>query len=291
MTRIDVAILLDDEESDVASLMLNACGIEYRDFNQDERIFTKENFEQNYKILAKMVEGRAPRNAPYFVLGYFSLLTGRRIEENMKERIIEIVKKSIEEERWSDKGFSLKRKAYLKDFKDKLIIQKYGQKMHSPIFKYLGEEFLKSKVVVGMQQLQEIYESKIIQDYIHINLDGWSLEYIPKEIYPLKHIESLSLEFNKIKEIPNELSNLESLKHLYLNYNELESLPDSFGDLASLETLDLSNNNNLRKLPQSISKLEKLKYIVVGETKIKKAPTFLKNAEFEELNQTIYKKS
>ena len=53
MTRDEVEILEDDEEADIASFMLNACGLESHDFYFQERNLTRENFEKNYDTLVK----------------------------------------------------------------------------------------------------------------------------------------------------------------------------------------------------------------------------------------------
>jgi hypothetical protein len=84
MARNGVGTLNDDEEADIASYMLNACRLELHEFRLNERILTRENFEKNYKILAKMAETRDFRRAPYLVLGYFALLTGGNIPERIR---------------------------------------------------------------------------------------------------------------------------------------------------------------------------------------------------------------
>jgi len=134
MARIDVGILLDDEEADVAGFMLEACGIDSRDFFHNERVLTRENFEKNYDVLEKMVQVRqqSPENiigineagrAPYFVIGYFALLTGARISEKLRQSILEAAKWEHEEGYWTDKGFALKRQIYLDDFRENFEIE------------------------------------------------------------------------------------------------------------------------------------------------------------------------
>ena len=51
MARIDVDILDDDDEADAAGFMLEACGIDSRDFYRNERVLTRENFEKNLDVL------------------------------------------------------------------------------------------------------------------------------------------------------------------------------------------------------------------------------------------------
>ena len=287
MARMDVEILDDDEEADIAGFMLEACGIFSPDFYKNERILTRENFEKNYKVLEKMVQVRHPIRSPYFVIGYFALLTGSEISEELRQGIFEAARWEHEEGYWTDTGFALKRRTYLEDFQKKVQIHKAGQKLHTSRFKYSEKDFLDSKVIVGINQFQDYCEYRKIQDIKHINLDGWNLKSIPEEIFELRTLKSLSLEFNQLTEIPDEISNLTSLTRLYLNYNSLESLPESIGRLSSLKSLSLIHNN-ISHLPKSLKDLENLKHIYVRGTNITQAPDFLKNAELDELNKTIY---
>ena len=114
MTRAGVEILEDDEEADIASFMLNACGLESHDFFFHERNLTRENFEKHYDTLVKMVHNRSFRRAPFFVIGYFALLTGAKISDKLRQEILEKASWEHEEGYWSDEGFALKRKIYLK---------------------------------------------------------------------------------------------------------------------------------------------------------------------------------
>ena len=227
MSRSGVEILRDDEEADIASFILNACGLELHDFNLNERILTRENLEKNYKALIKMLDGRNFRRAPYFVFGYFTLLTGLGISESLRRKILRVADWKHEEGHWHDKEFAIKRKAFLEDFREKVTIHQIGRESHTARFKYYGRDFMNSKVVVGMNQYKQALESGIINHVYHINLDGWDLKSIPQEIFNLSNLKSLSLEHNKISEIPREISDLTALKYLYLCYNQIKELPDS----------------------------------------------------------------
>lgn len=286
MSRKGIEILEDDEEADIAGLMLSACGIETRDFYLNEKILTRENFERNYKFLVKMIHGRKNRSAPYFVFGYLLLLTGSKLSNDLRKRILEISKWEKEKKLWLDEGLAIKRKVYLEDFRNKILVHKSGYRLHTARFKYYEKDFLNSKVIVGIKHLKESFELKKIYNVEHINLDGWGLNYIPQEIFEFKNLKSLSLEFNQIEEIPKDISLLRSLKYLYLCYNQLERLPESIGELTSLKGLNLIHNN-LSSLPSTIKNLKRLKYIYVRGTKVKEVPKFLKNASFDELNHTI----
>ena len=287
MTRAGVEILEDDEEADIASFMLNACGLETKDFYFNERVLTKENFEKNYNILLKMVEGRSFRRASYFVIGYFVLLTGGEISERLRQEILEAADWKHEEGYWSNKGYALKRKIYLKDFQEKIRFHKTEQKLHSVIFKYSEQDFLDLNVIIGINQFRKFLKSKEIHRIKHVNLDGWALKSIPQQIFDLQYLKSLSLEFNQITEVSDKISNLVSLESLYLDYNHLKTLPESIGTLSLLKELSISHND-ITYLPKSIKNLRNLKHIYTRGTKVKEVPNFLKNAKYDELNQTIY---
>ncbi len=287
MARIDVGILLDDEESDIAAFMLEACGIDSSDFDDDERVLTKKNFDKNYDILEKMVQARHFIRSPYFVIGYFALLTGGKISKKLRQEIVEAARWEHEEGYWEDEGFALKRRIYLDDFREKIRIHKAGQRLHSAIFKYSKKDFIGSKVVVGINQFRDYCDYGKIQGVKHINLDGWNLNSIPKEIFALRDLKSLSLEFNQLTEIPEEVSNLTSLTRLYLDYNLFETLPISIGRLSSLKSLSITHNA-VSTLPRSVKDLENLKHIYVWGTNITQVPEFLKAVKFEKINMTIY---
>jgi len=287
MTRAGVEILEDDEEADIASLMLDACGLESQDFFFQERNLTKENFEKNYHTLVKIVQNRSFRMAPYFVIGYFALLTGGKISEKLRRDILDAASWKHEEEYWLDRDFALKRKVYLEDFREKISIHKPGQKLHSAKFKHSIKSFKNSQVVIGTKQFRKISKSDKIHRITHINLDGWNLEAIPNAIFNFRNLKVLSLEFNQLGSIPDAISSLKSLKHLYLDYNDLSTLPDAIGKLNSLKGLSIAHNNII-KLPETLKNLKNLNYICVRGTGINKVPKFLKNLKYDELTQTLF---
>jgi len=175
MTRAGIEILEDDDEADIATFMLYACGLESDDFFFHERNLTKENFEKNYDTLVKMVQNRSFKRAPYFVIGYFALLTGGKISEKLRRDILETASGKHEEGYWSDSDFAIDRKAYLEDFREKIHIHRSDQKLHSVRFKHSTKDFKNSQVVIGINQFRKICKSNEIQKIKHINLDGWNL--------------------------------------------------------------------------------------------------------------------
>ena len=256
----------------------------------------------NLKTLLKMVENRNFRRTPFFVIGYFFLITGAEMPLGLKEDILEETKWDYEEGYWLEKDFELERKIIVRDFQEKIMVHKAGQQLHpAKIFGYEWRD--PNDLAVGINQLQECKASGDLNDKKHVNLAGWGLTEIPKEVFDINQLKSLNLYHNKITEIPDEISNLKSLKYLSLDYNQIETLTDDalmkLGELDSLKFLDLSNNyilslpesfavslgklkslrtigldwNNISTLPDNLQNLEHLKWLMIRKNKIKTIPS------------------
>ncbi|KAJ5076968.1 hypothetical protein M0811_00288 [Anaeramoeba ignava] len=126
-----------------------------------------------------------------------------------------------------------------------------------------------------------------------LNLDSLEIEFIPKEIFDLEHLEEIILNNNKIIEIPEDLKKLKNLKKLRLSHNNLQFLPN-FSDLPKLEVLDLSYYTGkltkelfdcksitcfglrfcqLKEIPQEIFSLENLRILDLRCNNIEFIPT------------------
>ncbi|HDZ18151.1 hypothetical protein LCGC14_1458630 [marine sediment metagenome] len=285
MARGSAKILDDDEEIDTAHFMLKAIGLDYDDFFNNERILIRENIEKNFHNLRKMVDNRSRRRASYFVLGYFILITGARLPEDLRGEILDAARWEHEEGLWLDKSFETERKIYLEDFGEKIRGHKPGKKLHPVKLIYInGKNDLYTKdrkdTIIGLTEYLNSCETGRILNVKYILLEGWGLKSIPKEILELKDLEYLNLDFNQLTELPDEISNLTSLKHLSLGYNLLSTLPKSIGDLKSLEVLGI-NHNDISLIPESMKNLKNLKVIGVRGTSITHAPKFLKDAKFD----------
>ncbi|MFX1574935.1 MAG: leucine-rich repeat domain-containing protein [Promethearchaeota archaeon] len=269
MGRGSAQILDDDEEIDLATFMLDACGIDYSDFYWDERILTRGNFEKNFKFLKKMVENRSFRRAPYFVLGYFILITGFRMPEDLRQKMLEVAKWEHEEGIWAN-HFIPERKICLKDFREKIKTHRPNLKFRPVKLKYFSNLNL-SEAIFGLNDFRNALKSGEIDKIRHIKLDGWNLKTMPEEIYELKRLESLSLEFNQMTNIPIEISELQSLKYLNLDYNEITTLPSSLLNLSSLTYLDL-DHNLFKHIPESIIRLPSIEVLGLNYNSISSIP-------------------
>ena len=212
MARGGAQILDDDDESDMAAFMLEACGINSSDFYSNKRVLTRDIFENNMDFLLKMFETRSFRRAPYFVIGYFFLITGARMPLGLKEDILEATSFEPERGYWLDKEFEREREIYINDFREKIQAQTYGLKLHTMGYRNFYGDF--SKVAAGIHQFRDFCQSGKIYEIKHVNLDGWGLKSIPQEVFDLDKLESLSLEHNYLTGIPKEISRLKSLKYL-----------------------------------------------------------------------------
>jgi len=284
----------DDEELDTASFMLKAFGLDYSDFYDNERILTRENLEKNFIFLEK-IDNRPLRRAPYFVIGYFILITGADMPEDLRREILDAAKWKHEiGGYWLDKSVEVCRKICLKDFRQKIRAHKPGQRLHPIRLIYPDGNFdiytkYYSQTVIGLSELEKKCKSGRIYDAKHLLLQGWGLKAIPEIIFEIEGLETLSLKYNQLHDIPDEISNLKALKRLGLSGNQLTNLPDSIRELSSLESLSIANNQ-MSSLPISIGHLKRLKYLGIGGTQITEIPEFLKAKAktLDKYSKTIY---
>lgn len=278
MAKLTAEIMEGDEESDLESFFIKACGLDLRDYHKDNRILTRNIFEKNFDKIMEIVERRDSRRNTYLVLGYFILLTGSYLPDDLKIKIIDASKWEHEKGLWDDK-FVRERKFYLKDLRDKIRSHKPGVRLHLIRLKNTNDEDF-TQGVIGLDQFWNYVDSGKIFSVKHINLDSCGLSSIPEPILGLKYLESLSLDHNKLKYIPKLIANLSSLKKLYLDDNRLQELPDAIGNLSNLEILFLERNQ-LKTLPKSIKDLKSLRMVYLRNNLITIIPAYLNSSLVE----------
>ncbi|HOJ19659.1 MAG TPA: COR domain-containing protein [Ignavibacteriaceae bacterium] len=111
------------------------------------------------------------------------------------------------------------------------------------------------------------------EGYVSLDLSGYELTELSKDIIECQTIISLEVKYNKIKKIPIELFELKNLRILDLSYNNIEQIPEEIENLTELEYLSISHNS-LNELPLGLFKLTKLKKIDVSNNNI----SFLHNS-------------
>ncbi len=255
MAKLTAGIMEGDEESDIEAFFVNACGLNLKDYHKDNRILTRKDFEDNFDKVMGVVEERSSRRETYIVLGYFILLTGSYLPDDLKSKIIDALKWEHEEGLWDEK-FIRERKFYLKDFRDKIHAHKPGVELHLVNLKNTNDEDF-NYGVIGLDQFWDFVESGKISCKKHLNLDSCGLNAIPDPIFKLNSLESLSLDYNRIDHIPQSIEKLSSLKRLYLSGNFLKTLPEAISNLPTLEILFL-DENQFENLPTTIKNLESL---------------------------------
>lgn len=256
MAKVTAEIMEGDDESDLESYFIKACDIDLRAYHKDRRILTREIFETSFDNIMEIVEKRAFYRETYLVLGYFILLTGAFLPEDLRAKIIDASKWEHEKGYW-DERLIRERKFYLKDLREKIRAHKPGVKLHLVYLKNTNDEDF-TNGVIGLDQFWDYVDSGKISSRKHINLDSCDLTAIPDPILKSNSLESLSLDYNKIEQIPKSIAKLSTLKRLYLNGNFLRTLPEEISDLSSLEILFLEENQ-LENLPTSIKNLKSLK--------------------------------
>ncbi len=275
MAKLTAEILEGDEESDLASFFIKACGLNYRDFLDDDRILTKDIFEKNFKNIMQVVERRSSRRKTYLILGYFILLTGARLPNDLKVKIIDAANWEHEEGLWEEMLIQ-ERRFYLSNLKEKIQTHRVGQSTRLVSLKNVNNEDF-NLGVIGLNQFRAAVKTGKIHSLKHINLDCCNLTSIPEPIFELGQLETLSLEYNEIKEIPESICKLKSLERLFLSGNQLRALPSSLGELDSLRILFLEENK-IETIPDSIIHLKSLKEVFLRKNNFTKFPEILRGS-------------
>lgn len=120
------------------------------------------------------------------------------------------------------------------------------------------------------------------------------LSEIPAEIYQLKNLRRLTVNWIKIQKIPEELTRLKKLQHLEISSTPVQEIPDWLYKMKHLQTLQLSHNkishinndirlspslwyldlsnNQLKELPPSFSQLKYLARLYIRNNRFEVFP-------------------
>lgn len=136
--------------------------------------------------------------------------------------------------------------------------------------------FLNSDRTHGLDKIELADETKIwmkenaellkhplhINDFQIINLNSYSIPFLPPEIGMVEGLRGLYLADNHLQAFPKEISNLTHLQHLNLDNNLFQHLPEEIGDLTNLTALTISRNP-LSELDKEIHILDRLTHLQV----------------------------
>ena len=120
-----------------------------------------------------------------------------------------------------------------------------------------------------------------------LDLSNRNLRRFPKELFSIRHLESLCMKSNKLKEIPDDLSKLAEaglLKSIDCSHNYIKTVTTKLHEIKSLEKINLSNNK-LGQIPDCIPKLSDLSHLDLSNNGISVIPESLFSLLFlENLN-------
>ncbi len=94
-----------------------------------------------------------------------------------------------------------------------------------------------------------------------------TLEFLPKNIGKIKHLQQLNIDHNNaLTIIPESIGQVIQLQQLNIRYNRsLTKIPESIGQLTKLKQLDVRYNNAIKNIPESIGQLTQLRQLsIVG---------------------------
>lgn len=94
----------------------------------------------------------------------------------------------------------------------------------------------------------------------NLTLDDFDLTAFPDILLNCQDLYSLKLGHNKISDLPSDIFQLKNLQHLALEYNNLDRFPDSLKNLSQLITLNISHNP-IRDLTKDIGCLTSLEIL------------------------------
>ncbi len=142
--------------------------------------------------------------------------------------------------------------------------------------------------------LKGVFEQGADGRVVKLGLDQMGLKEIPKAVFELKHLSSLSFHDNQLISLPAEIGQLTKLVNLTIGPNQLTNYPKVIVQLANLTKLELYSNqltglpseicrhtkltelnlhsNQLTSLPKEIGQLSKLTKLIVDDNKLTSLP-------------------
>lgn len=107
-----------------------------------------------------------------------------------------------------------------------------------------------------------------------LSIIGIGISRFPKEISRCRYLRFLDLRGNRFSEIPESFLRLSRLVVLNMAYNRLHSLPGSIGRLKKLKVLNLSGNA-LKVLPEGFQRFQELQRLNLSMNRLAALPPAL----------------
>ena len=133
-----VNIMAGDLPWDIEYFIVNeVCGLDHEKYRKENRILTKELFQENFDKIINGIEELFFNNTytAYIVLGRFILLLGANITEEIRAFIIHTCNRPLEKYKWTPDEIE-DRKYVLKELKAK--IESYQNGLPDPLSEDLG---------------------------------------------------------------------------------------------------------------------------------------------------------
>ena len=135
---VSVNIMAGDLPWDIEYFIVNEiCGLDHKEYWKNNRILTKELFQENFDKIIEGIEELFFNNiyTAYLVLGRFVLLLGADITEEIRAFIIHTCYRPLEKYRWTPDEIE-DRKYVIKELKTK--IESYKNGIPDPLSEDLG---------------------------------------------------------------------------------------------------------------------------------------------------------
>ncbi|MHA2010126.1 MAG: leucine-rich repeat domain-containing protein [Promethearchaeota archaeon] len=233
---------LDEDEEWFEWIIEEICGMQYDDYLFNHLSLTCEILEPHLDKIINGIELYSNADIGYQMLGILILETGSTFPYNVKKEILKSTTLDYDRKwEWYSGGEKL-REFYLNDFREKILAYTPGTRTYLQDLK-IGFDSQFKKTCIGLEMYNNIVRSGNIDSFDYVNLDFCELNEIPRTLFDLNHLESLSIEHNYLTEVSEDIGKLVNLEYLWLDFNQLKALPRSVSELKCLKGLSIAYNS------------------------------------------------
>lgn len=120
------------------------------------------------------------------------------------------------------------------------------------------------KVNVLQSIPEELYTLK---DLFNLNLNYNAIYEIPEGLSELTNLTNIGFAYNEISEFPEEIGYMKQLTNINFSSNRIDELPDVFGDLTNVQAFTIASNQ-IETLPESLWSMTSLIQLALANNKI-----------------------